>query len=234
MARMKPKRAEAFDPRAVAAYSYAEASRVLNVPRSTIQAWKKGQDYVSQARGRVVFEKPIGTDLERGLSYFDLVEVFILRSLRTQHGFKLDYIREAQKIAQDEYGIERLFLHKAFRHDGGSDFFLDELGQLVTLTPALQLAMKETLTDYLKRIDYADDERTASFYPVIRHLGVAAPKLLIVNPSIAFGQPVVKRRGIRTAAIKWRLDAGESRRHIIKDFGLTPDEFDQAIRLEAA
>jgi uncharacterized protein (DUF433 family) len=232
---VRTRKRRAFDPREIAAYSYAEAGRILGVPRTTISAWKKGQDYESKKRGHVVIEKSIGTDLPRGLSYFDLVEILVVRSLRTLPiPYPLDYIREAQSIAETQYSIKRLFLHRAFRHDGGSDFFLDQLGNLITLSPTHQFAMKATLASYLKRVEYATDDRVSAFYPVIADLGVEAPRHIVVTSTIAFGKPIIVRCGIRTAAVKWRYDAGESPRHIIADFGLKREEFEQAIRLEAA
>ena len=229
-----PKLPADYDPRALSAYTYTEASKVLNMPRSTLGAWKKGQDYTSRERGRVVFEKAIATPLPEGLSYYDLVEAFILRSLRTEHGYKLPYVREALKIAEEQYGIKRLFLHRAFRHDGGSAFFLDRLTALATLDPGHQLAMKGLLQDYLKRIEYEPDDLSASFRPVIKEVGVSADPLIIVDPRKSFGRPIVERTGIRTSAIMARIQARESPKHVIGDFGLTDEEFDQALRLEAA
>lgn len=228
------KAATAYDPRSLSAYTYADAARVLNIPRSTLSAWKKGQDYKSRERGHVVFEEAIATDLLDGLSYYDLVEAFILRSLRTKHGYKLKTVREALRVAQKEYGIERLFLHRAFRHDGGKEFFLDRLNDLATLSHGHQLVMKTVLDDYLQRIEYAPDDLSALFRPVIQQLGVSAPALIVVNPLMSFGRPVVERTGIRTSAIVMRVDAGELRPHIIEDFGLDPQEFEQALLLEAA
>jgi len=222
-----------YDPRMLSAYTITDAARIVDMPRSTLSAWKKGQDYISQDRRRVVFRGPIQTRLDKGLSYYDLVEAFVLRSMRTEYGYSLKYIRKALEIAQEEYEIGRLFLHKRFCHNG-KDFFLDRLNDLETLSEGHQMASKILLNDYLKRIEYAPDDLAKSFYPVIREVGVDAPRLVVVDPRVAFGRPVIKRRGIRTSAIANRLEAGESKDHIIDDFELTEVEFEQAIRLEAA
>jgi uncharacterized protein (DUF433 family) len=220
------------DSRELAAYTYAEAGRLLSIPASTIRAWKRGQTYTYKEEQRR-FEEPIPTQLSRGLSYFDLVEVFILRSLRREYKYELSYIRDALQIAQEEYGIDRLFLNEAFRHDG-REFFLDRLTDLATLSPSHQLAMRTVLDAYLRRVEYGPDDLADSFYPVIPQLGVEAEKLIVIKSTVSFGRPVVERRGIRTSVVVGRINAGETPEHVAEDFGLTADEIGQAILLEAA
>ena len=136
------------------------------------------------------------------------------------------------EVAQSDYGIARPFLHQDFRHDGRG-FFLDTLGQLMPLSRSRQLYIREMLAQYLKRIEYGPDKLSAAFYPVIGERP-KGPKLVLVNPTISFGRPVIARTGIRTSAIISRVDAGETRGHVIEDYGLTAPEYDEAWRLEAA
>jgi uncharacterized protein (DUF433 family) len=222
-----------FDPREAAAYTYADASRILDVPASTIRAWKKGQLYRVDSGDWKRFEEPIPTDLSSGLSYFDLAEIYVLRSLRQDHRVSLKSIREASDMARLEYGIERLLIHHDFRHDG-KELFLHRWDHFASLTLSRQLAFREVLDAYLKRIRYDTEGLTFEFSPVVRELGVGSPKLLRVNPRISFGRPVIARSGVRTAAIVSRLDAGENPAHVREDFDLTEAEFDQAVLLEAA
>ena len=212
------------DPRTLAAYTYAQAGRLLDTPASTIRSWKKGQ------KG---FLPPIPTDRKQGLSYNDLVEIYVLRSLRTREGYQLNYVRGALGVAQEEYGISNLFLHESFRHDG-YEFFLDQYGQLASLSESRQMVIRGVLKQYLKRIDYGTDGLAKALYLITKRTGVEGPKLISCNPDIAFGRPIISRRGIRTAAIISRVYAGESRKHIIADFRLTSAEFDEAYYLEAA
>ena len=212
------------DIRDLGAYSYAQAGQILDTPASTVRAWKKGQ------KG---FAPPIPTILSRRLSYNDLIEIYVLRSLRTKDKFHLSYIRKALDIANHKFGIPRLFLHEDFRYDS-HEFFINHFGRLASLSPSRQMAMREVLEQYLRRIDYGPDKLANALHLMTRRTGIEGPKLLVVNPAISFGRPVVSSRGIRTAAIVSRLDAGESREHIIADFGLTPDEFDEVLWLEAA
>jgi uncharacterized protein (DUF433 family)/DNA-binding transcriptional MerR regulator len=233
MVKVAERQVAGVEPRDLSAYTYAQASRLLDIPASTIRAWKKGQDYNVASGARKRFEQPLPSPKSTGLSYNDLVEVYVLRSLRTEHGYPLEYIRQALAMARDEFGIDRLFLHKTFRH-GGQEFFLDRLDDFAALSRTRQLAFREVLKGYLHRIQYDREGWAREFSPFGQVSGVASPHLVILNPRISFGRPVVKRRGIRTAAIAVRVDAGESPEHIIADFDLTREEFDEAILVEAA
>lgn len=222
-----------FDPREVGTYTYAQASRILDVPASTIRAWKKGQLYRVATGVLKRFEEPIPTTLQHGLSYFDLVEIYVLRSLRVEHRYPLASIREAMTMAREEYDIDRLLLHERFRV-GGKELFLDRWDHFVSLTPTRQLAFREILEGYLARIQYDREGWTFEFSPFVRDQGVKSPKLITINPRISFGRPVITGKGIRTAAIASRIDAGEDPEHVRADFHLTQEEFDQAVLLEAA
>ena len=220
------------DPRDLVAFSYTQAHRLLDVPVSTIRAWKRGQEYIYRGERRT-FEGPIPSSHERGLSYFDLVETFVLRSLRVQHRYPLQYIRRALRTAWEEYGIRRLFLHADFRH-GGKEFFLERYTHLASLSRGRQLNLKGVLEDYLERIEYGEDDLTRYFYPIPANRGPDSRKIVVINPFRSFGRPMIGRVSIRTATIYDRVDAGEAPGTIMTDYGLKPFEFDEALNFEAA
>ena len=49
-----------------------------------------------------------------------------------------------------------------------------------------------------------------------------------------FGRPVISRRGISTAAIVERVNAGETEEEIAKDYGLDYEEVKEALVYEQA
>jgi uncharacterized protein (DUF433 family) len=221
------------DPRTLAAYTYAQASRLLDIPASTIRAWKKGYHYTYRGE-RKLFEGPIPSHLTRGLSYFDLVEIFVLRSLRVEHEYPLRYIREALDTAWNEFGIDHLFLHAEFRHSG-KEFFLDQYTHLASLSPGKQIALKGVLEGYLQRIGgYGSDRLARYFYPIPPNRGIDSPQIIVINPHKSFGRPMIERVGIRTDAIYDRINAGEDPEHVRLDYGLEPEELVEAINFEAA
>lgn len=56
--------------------------------------------------------------------------------------------------------------------------------------------------------------------------------LILIDPKIGFGRPVLIGKAIRTATIANRFDAGESVSDLATDYGLTTPEIEEAIRYE--
>jgi uncharacterized protein (DUF433 family) len=69
---------------------------------------------------------------------------------------------------------------------------------------------------------------------VINPSGVAGPKIVGIDPAIAFGRPFIVGKGVRTSTIVERLDAGETREEVAADYRLEDREIDEAILYERA
>lgn len=234
MQAVKKRNAEGRDLRNVPAYSYPEASRALNIPRTTLRAWVRGQRY--QRKDDIgyfepVIQKPDPDDSR--LSFTNLIEAHVLRALRTAHDVSMSAVREALTVAEREFGIERLLIHRQLRTTAG-ELFLDRYRQLVTLSESQQLVMREMFARYLKRIEYDEVDLPKEFYPLTRGPLSDSPKIIALTPYVSFGRPVVLRRGISTEAIRSRYDAGESLLHIAEDYQLTPEEVEEAVTYEVA
>lgn len=228
------RRTDSPDLRDVPAYSYPEASRALNIPRTTLRAWVRGQRY--QRKDDIgyfepVIEKPVPDDPR--LSFTNLIEAHVLRSLRTVHDVSMSAVREALTVAEREFGIKRLLIHRQLRTSAG-ELFLDEYRRLVTLSRSQQLVMREMFARYLERIEYDEADLPREFYPLTHGPRSDSPRIIALTPYVSFGRPVVLRRGISTEAIRSRFDAGESLQHIAEDYGLEPDEVEEAVTYEVA
>jgi uncharacterized protein (DUF433 family) len=132
-------------------------------------------------------------------------------------------------MAQREHGIKRLLISPELRA-GPGHLFLQQYGRLLELTPARQLAMEKIVEQFLERVNF--DE--AQFFPIERSLGGRGGKLILLTPFVAFGRPVISRVGVSTQVIAERVNAGEERATIIRDYDLHDVEFDEALLYEAA
>lgn len=75
------------DPRQLPAYTFADAGRLLTVNPSTIRNWAKGHgDF------RRVLTIP-GDLPANAVSFFNLIEIFVLDELRRRHSFSLQQLR---------------------------------------------------------------------------------------------------------------------------------------------
>ena len=222
------------DPRDRPRYSYPETARATGVPTTTIAAWVRGQDYVRKhgtGRFEPVIRRPATQDSR--LSFNNLIEVHALRALRTVHEVRLRDIRTAIDNAEREFGIERLLIHKELR-TSGRQLFLDNYFRVVQLSPSAQIAMRSILKQFLARVDFDERRLAAEFFPFGRSGEARDKKLLRVSPFISFGQPVIARVGVSTRVIADRINAGEDKVALMKDYGIKEPEFEEAILYEAA
>jgi uncharacterized protein (DUF433 family) len=219
------------DPRELPRYTYPEAERATGVPATTIANWVRGQEYPRKNdRG---FAEPVILRPDEGrLSFFNLIEVHVLRSLRTKHAVKLKHVRQAAIVAEEKYNVDRLLISEQLRFDAGG-LFLERYGELLQLTPAEQYAIKDVLGSYLARIEFGEGGLPKDFSPLER-LTPTGRKLILVSPLISFGRPIIKRLGITTQAIADRINAGESEEAIIEDYGLEKAELKEALAYESA
>jgi uncharacterized protein (DUF433 family) len=58
------------------------------------------------------------------------------------------------------------------------------------------------------------------------------PKLILINPAVGFGKPVIAGTGISTTVVASRFNARESKDDLAKESGVKPRQIEEAIRWE--
>ena len=219
--------------REVPAYPIAEAARYLGLAPATLRSWVKGREYPTR-KGSGHFTPLIRLPEPRQplLSFNNLVEAHVLKSLRRDHSVSIGAVREALQYAQRTCRVPRLLLSPELRAHAG-ELFLDRYGALLSLTPSGQYALRKVLESYLQRVVW-DQALPRRLYPFVRGDSADAPRDIVIDPELAFGRPVVERRGISTSAIVQRFDAGETAEAIATDYELTPKEVEEAVLYERA
>ena len=215
------------------AYGLAEAARYLRLPPATLRSWVVGRAY-PKGDSVATFQPLIRVARRQPslLSFYNLIEAHVLRSLRTDHGVAIRQVRQAILYAEGALKIDRLLLSRDLCTHAGQ-VFLDEYGKLTNLSASGQLAMRRMLEEHLKRVDWDDWKFPVRLYPYVS--AQAAPqKHIVIDPGIAFGRPVVMRAGVSTGAIAERIDAGESVEALAEDYDLRPEEIEEAVLYERA
>jgi uncharacterized protein (DUF433 family) len=223
----------AYAPEEKPRYSVARAAHYLHVAPSTLHSWVRGRTYL--AGGTKEYWPPV-IKTDTLLSFNNLIEAYVLRALRVDHRVRMPALRTALDYAQREFDIPRLLLSKELQAAPGN-VFLERFGQLVNLTRAGQLAAKHLLYAVLERVERNPSGLPDRMFPVGSYDFDAlrlAPKLIVIDPAISFGRPILASKGIRTSAIVGRIDAGEEPQDIAADYGLTPQEIDAALFYERA
>lgn len=222
------------DRRSQPAYAPGEAARYLQLPPATLRSWVVGRRYATldgarrfEALVRPASDKPIL------LSFWNLIECHVLRALRTEHGVPLREVRQALTYAERKLRISNLLLRKDLLTDGGK-LFLERFGELVDLSASGQLAMREVLEAHLRRVEWDENQFPIRLYPYVATVTSDSLRPIAIDPAVAFGRPIVARRGITTAILVERYDAGESLSEVAEDYDLTETEVRQAIVYEQA
>jgi uncharacterized protein (DUF433 family) len=226
--------AQKHDLRSQPAYGLAEAARYLRLPVATLRSWVAGRAY-PKAKGAVGQFRPlIHPPMARPpvLSFWNLIEAHVLRSLRMDHGVSLKDVRDALGYAERKLDIDRLLLRKELRTDAGR-LFLDRYGELIDLSASGQLAMRKVFEEHLKRVEWDEWKFPVRLYPFLS-ADTTAPRTIAIDPKIAFGRPIVARAGVSTAAIAERIDAKEPAAEVAADYDLTEEEVEQAVLYERA
>lgn len=187
-------------------YTRAEAARLLGVHATTLNRWVMGYTYRRGAVAPVRRPALVPPSLPemRGLvalSFVDLIELRVVKVL-IDRGISLQRIRKARRYAQKHYPVDHPFASRRVYTMDKNVFveFLssDEPPDFLELTRRghLQIQAGGLVEGLLDEVAF-DVKRSLAhkWWP----LGRAFPVTL--DPSIAFGAPVVEGTGVRTDVI---------------------------------
>jgi uncharacterized protein (DUF433 family) len=207
------------------AYTFGEAAHYLRLPKSTLRSWFLGQQG---------FRSIIRLDGKpsEGPSFLNLVEAHVLAAIRRAHGVPMHKVRPALAYVQKELEIERPLVNAEFETNG-LELFTKRLGQVVNVSRQGQLALAELLGAYLKRV-----ERDARGIPIKLFLFTRkstpgdSPAPVEVDPTVAFGRPVLRARGVATAILADRFKGGDTLAELAADYDVAKEDIEEAIRVE--
>ena len=227
------------DVRLRPAYTVAEAAHYLRMPDETLRSWVVGRFYPASGQTRR-FPPLIHADdpKHRYLSFINLVEGHVLAAIRRHHQVRLPKVRLALDYVRKQFGVERPLADVSFQTDG-LDLFVERYGQLINVSREGQLAMKEILGVYLKRIERDIKGLPIKLYPFTRDSESepsprSDPRIVVISPMVSFGRAVIAGTGIPASSIYERYRAGDSTARLAEDFRLETSAIEEAIRCEAA
>ena len=113
----------------------------------------------------------------------------------------------------------------------GLDLFIEQYGQLINISQAGQTAMREVIGAALRRIDRDAAGVPIKLYPFTR-TAADAPTMVVIDPTISAGRPVIAGTGLTTQLIAERYKAGESIGDLAHDYGRENEEIEEAVRCE--
>ena len=216
------------DPRELPAYSIAEAAHYLNVPAATVRYWATGQkDYLP------LIEVPNASPTL--LSFINFVELHVLAAIRREHAVPMPKVRSAidylKQITNNENDRKHPLVSRQLETDG-LDLFIEHYGKLVNISQAGQIAMRDMLSAALHRIQRDEFGLPIKLYPFTRSQIEDAPAMVVIDPTLSAGRPVIAGTGLATEIIAERYKAGESVSELADDYERDKTEIEEAIRCE--
>ena len=219
------------DPREFPRYEITETAGYLGMSLKTLQSWVKGRHYPTNAGNR--FFSPLVKLKSPGkLSFFNLVEIHLLLSTRKKHRITMPAIREAIDYINTEFPSDHPLLSEQFLTDG-KDLFVRKLEQTINITKRGQLGIGPILDLYLQRIDRDRTGLPIRLFPVRMdwdRLYDEPPRVIVINPKVSSGRPVVQGTGVVTTIVNSRFRSGEGIEELSQDYGLKPAQIEEVIR----
>jgi uncharacterized protein (DUF433 family) len=202
-------------------YSSTEIGRYARVQSAMVRSWTK-------ARDRTAVVLPAARNIATPLSFINIVEFHVLVALRRTHRLPMQKIRTALEWAKKAYATEHPLAELDLETDG-SELFIRELGLSVNASRKGQIALPEVLSEYLHRIERDPENVPIKFYPLTHE---SSPKVIVVNPAIAYGRPVIEGTRVTTVTVYERYSGGESIWDIAHDYDLDVHVVEEALRCE--
>lgn len=225
---MVRRRTRTNDPRELPAYTISEAAHYLAVPAATIRYWSVGRD-----RYAPLIEVPAHAPTL--LSFLNLTELHVLAAIRREHEVKMPSIRRAIRYLADNarHAMDRRhpLVSRELETDG-LDLFIEQYGQLINISRAGQTAMREIISAALRRIDRDPAGVPIKLYPFTRSAVDQTPTIVVIDPRLSAGRPVIAGTGLATQLIAERYKAGESIGDLAHDYERGHEEIEEAIRCE--
>jgi uncharacterized protein (DUF433 family) len=209
-------------------YPLPEASRWLGIAPGRLRVWLVGRPDPSRPGERLV--DPVLTPAltePLTLSFWNLVECSVLAAIRDEHGASFTAVRGALRTVARELGQQRPLIERAFSTDG-VDLFVRRYGRLVSASEQGQAAMREVLDASLRRIDRDSAGLAKRLFPWLKE--PTEPRILAVDPAIAFGRPVVVGTRVPAEVLCERFRAGDSIPHLADEYSVAPDLIEDLLR----
>ena len=202
-------------------YGLTEAAQYLRVPLTTLRYWAQGGGSVPPL---IKLSEPAR------LTFANLLEGYMLSSMRAIYDVRIPKVRKALITLAKHVQHKHPLIEQAFETNR-RDLFIEHLGKKVNLSKDEQILIPGVMELYLERIE-RDPRGLFKLYPFVMGPRPNEPRLILINPAVGFGKPVIAGTGISTAVVASRFNARESIDDLAPEYGVKPQQIEEAIRWE--
>lgn len=208
-------------------YSVSEVAAYTGLKWSTVNRWAFGY---REYPGIVDPDLP-QIEGAKAVSFLALMELYLMRRFQ-ECGLPADKLRIAAGSVARRLGIDHPFaferLGDYLKHDNRDFFFRDLLGsdweQLTGRNPG-NFVWDEIVNPYLHEVEFEGDYAR-------RWFPAESDRLVVLDPAIKFGEPVLTGTRIPTANVADMVDAGDSVSTVAESYDLTVKQVQAALGFE--
>jgi uncharacterized protein (DUF433 family) len=120
---------------------------------------------------------------------------------------------------------------KQFSTDG-IDLFVEHYGELIQASTKYRTQLKSEIGRHLERIEPDERGFASKLYPFTRSQEEISPRIVVIDPRIAFGRLSIAGTGIPTSILKERYSAGDSIEDLAADYNCDALAIQEVIRAE--
>ena len=210
------------------AYTISEVAHYLNMPVSTVRCWSVGRDGYEP-----LIRVPASTPVL--LSFLNLTELHILAAIRRKFVVPMPKVRQAmeylESMAKNQFEKQHP-LTNSLLETAGFYSFVDQFEGFISVSQHGQSVIRKIVDAALHRIEFSSTGMPVKLYPYTRPDFSSAPVMIVIDPCLSAGRPVIAGTGITTSTIAERYKAGESVKELARDYERDHEEIEEAIRCE--
>lgn len=214
-------------------YTLPEAARLLQTEAREIRRWLFGYRYRARSAERAqppLWRPQVDLPDVQAIGFRDLMELRFVKAF-TSKGLSLRVVRAALENARELFGgVAYPFSNRRFLTDGariytraveehGSDALIDLARRQLAFGNVIRPALYDS-------VEFDEAGVARRWYPLPRSRAV------VLDPEIAFGQPVVDSLGVPTAAFADAVASGANRAEVARMFEVPVAAVDAALRFE--
>jgi len=220
------------------AYRISEAAAYLGISPTTLQSWTRGKKHGAARRVAQPIIKLASTSPPL-LSFINLLEAHMVCAFRRKR-IPFQKVRKALAYLNEKMPSPHPLVDHNFLTNGALDLVIQYLSSWIDVTGQQgQVGLLPLVRMYFERIERDSKGLPLKLYPFLRRgrrsdLSGEGSSRILIDPRISFGRPVLVGTGVPVEEIADRFQAGETTRDLATEYGVAPEEIEEAIRFQTA
>ncbi|MFC5284359.1 DUF433 domain-containing protein [Pedobacter alpinus] len=204
-------------------YTIPDVAFLLKLPQAKVRRWMT-EFWDTQLGEKHQHQYSWGEGREKATNFHTLIEFYVFYQLR-ELNVSTKKILIAHEDMANQMHTPYPFAHAELLTDGKSILFELSDGVVIKADRTQQIAFKEIIENFCKKIAFSSDKVAEKFYPM------GLDNHIIVDPRHQFGQPIISNTNILAETVYNLYDAGEDIDFIARLYKLSESEVEDAIAL---